>query len=476
MKTKDDVLAWIDENAPKFIEISDAIWDRPEAQHREFFASRIQADFLEKEGFKTTWEIGGLRTAFISEWGQGRPIIGFIGEYDALAGLSQKKQPTPEPVVPGEWGHGCGHNLLGTGGMASALAVKKWMEENGVPGTVRYYGCPAEENGSGKTFMARAGAFDDLDAAFNFHPHKLNFACMAKCVGVFDIRFRFHGRTAHAGGSPHLGRSALDAVELMNVGVNYLREHVGQYVRIHYAITHGGDLPNIVPAEAEVWYFVRALDPKEHMDVLNRVRKIAEGAAMMTETKVEEVFRSAASSVVSNQTLADLQYEAMEYIGPIDFTDEEKAYAQKINDQFPKETIESGWASSHLPREKWGQPLYGENFPSLDIGKVETGSTDMGDVGWITPVAMLNTACEASGAVGHSWAITATTGMSIGHKGMIHAVKIMALAAMDVISKPEILKKAQDEFKEVTGGTKYQCPIPDYVPAPRYDVPAEFAC
>ena len=475
MKTKDDVIAWINENGSRFTAISDAIWERPEPQHREFFASRTQADFLEKEGFWTKWDIGGLQTAFIAEWGKGRPIIGFIGEYDALAGLSQKRQPTPEPVEPGGWGHACGHNLLGTGGMAAALVVKKWMEENGVPGTVRYYGCPAEENSYGKTFMARAGAFDDLDAAFNFHPHILNFACMARCVGVYDVRFRFHGKTAHAGSSPHLGRSALDAVELMNVGVNYLREHVGKYVRIHYAITNGGALPNIVPDEAEVWYFVRDLDPKEHLDVLNRVRKVAQGAALMTETRVEEVFNSACSSVISNKTLADLQYEAMQYVGPIEFTDVEKAFAQTINDQIPKEVVESVLESINLPREKWGRSLYGENFPSLDMGKVETGSTDVGDVSWITPIAMLNTACEASGAVGHDWTITATVGMSIGHKGMLHAAKIMALAAMDVISNSEVLKKAQNEFQAQTGGRKYQCPIPADVPAPKYDIPAEFA-
>jgi aminobenzoyl-glutamate utilization protein B len=474
MKTKDDVIAWINENGPRFTLISDQIWERPEPQHREFFASRTQADFLEKEGFKTTWDIGGLQTAFISEWGQGKPIIGFLGEYDALAGLSQKRQPTPEPVEPGGWGHACGHNLLGTGGMAATLAVKKWMEANCIPGTVRYYGCPAEENSYGKAFMARGGAFDDLDAAFNFHPHILNFACMARCVGVFDVRFRFHGKTAHAGASPHLGRSALDAVELMNVGVNYLREHVGKYVRIHYAITNGGALPNIVPDEAEVWYFVRDLDPTEHLDVLNRVRKIAQGAAMMTETRVEEIFNSACSSVISNQTLADLQYAAMQYVGEIEFSEEEKRFAQTINDQIPKEIVEGVLQSVNLPREKWGQALYGDNFPSLDIGKVETGSTDVGDVSWITPIAMLNTACEASGAVGHDWTITATVGMSIGHKGMLHAAKIMALSAMDVFSKPELLKKAQDEFKEVTGGRKYRCPIPAEVPAPRYEAPPEF--
>ncbi|MEM5775145.1 MAG: peptidase dimerization domain-containing protein, partial [Anaerolineaceae bacterium] len=197
------------------------------------------------------------------------------------------------------------------------------------------YGCPAEEGGAAKAFMARAGVFDDLDAAFNYHPGSLNTPTKGSCVGVNHIHFRFHGRTAHAGGAPHLGRSALDAVELMNVGVNYLREHVPQYVRLHYAITHGGDLPNVVPAEAEVWYYVRAHKPEEMEDVTNRVRKIAEGAALMTETRMEELFDNSTSAILNNHTLADLQYENMKLVGPIRFTEEEYAYAQKINDAFP---------------------------------------------------------------------------------------------------------------------------------------------
>jgi len=255
IQSKQDVIQWLEENRQPFIAIADAIWANPETAWQEFKASKMQADFLQAEGFCITWDIAEINTAFIAEWGKGRPIIGFIGEYDALAGLSQKNQPTQEPVVPGGPGHGCGHNLLGTGGMAAAVAIKRWLEANAIPGTVRYYGCPAEERTSGKTFMARAGAFDDLDAAFNYHPDSLNMPDKGSAVGVYDLTFRFHGTSAHAGGSPHKGRSALDAVELMNVGVNYMREHITEKVRMHYAITHGGDVPNIVPAEAEVWYF-----------------------------------------------------------------------------------------------------------------------------------------------------------------------------------------------------------------------------
>ena len=303
MQTKQDVIGWLDENRSQFTKMSDKIWGFAETSHREFKSSKIQADFLAEHGFKITWEAGGLRTAFVAEWGQGKPVIGFAGEYDALEGLSQKNQPTQEALVKGAPGHACGHNLLGTGCLASAVAVRYWLEANGKIGTVRYYGCPSEENTYGKTFMARAGVFNDLDAAFNYHPGVVNMPSKGSAVGVNDIRFQFHGRASHAGGSPHLGRSALDAVELMNVGVNYLREHVTSNVRMHYAITHGGDLPNIVPPEAEVWYFLRALKPEELNEVTDRVRKIAQGAAMMTETTMTEEFRSACSAVLNNEYL-----------------------------------------------------------------------------------------------------------------------------------------------------------------------------
>jgi aminobenzoyl-glutamate utilization protein B len=470
VKTKADILTWLEDNQSRFTQISDAIWAKPEAGHREFFASKTQADFLKEQGFRISWAIGGLQTAFVAEWGSGRPLIGFAGEYDALENLSQKNQSSPEPIVPGGMGHGCGHNLLGTGCLAAATAMRHWLEAAGIPGTVRYYGCPSEENTYGKTFMARAGAFDDLDAAFTFHPAAVNFASKGSTVGVNDIRFHFHGRTAHAGGSPHLGRSALDAVELMNVGVNYLREHVTPDVRIHYVITHGGDLPNVVPAEAEVWYFIRAHLPHELDAVTERVRQIAQGAALMTETSVEERFISACSSVLNNQSLADLQYQAMQAVGPIQFTPEEKAYAEEINSQYPKEVLAHLFSSFKLPERLGGQSLLGENFPSLDESKIETYSTDVGDLSWITPVSLLNTACWACGAPGHSWGVVATGAMSIGHKGMMHASKVMALAAMVLYTEGERLAKIRQEFEAAIVRNPYHSPLPADLQPPYYDV------
>jgi len=473
---KEDILTWLDEHQRDFTRMADQIWEYAEISHREFKSSRLQAEYLESQGFKITWELANLRTAFVAEWGCNKPVLGFAGEFDALDGLSQKCQPVKEPLKAGAPGHGCGHNLLGTGCLAAAVAVKEWLQRTGTPGTVRYYGCPAEENTYGKTFMARAGVFNDLDAAFNYHPSYYNSPSKASMVGVFDIRFRFHGRAAHAGGSPHLGRSALDAVELMYIGVNYLREHVTSNVRMHYAITHGGDLPNIVPPEAEVWYFIRALEPEEHLEVLNRVRKIAEGAAMMTETTMEEIFRSACSRVINNHYLADLQYENMKLVGPIHFTDEELSFAHQINDAYPPENRTALFKMIKLSPE-WrlkvqayeGQDLIGDNFPSMDEENVETGSTDVGDLSQIAPISMLGTACFPVAASGHSWGIVASSGSSIGHKGMMHAAKIMALSAIDCYNDPVHLQKAREEFIRITKGKPYQSPLPAHVQPPRFD-------
>jgi len=470
---------WIEGNQSDFTEMSNSIWETPELAFKEFKASHLQADYLEKAGFTITWDLGGLNTAFMAEWGQGVPVLGFIGEYDALPGLSQKVQPTKEPVEEGAPGQGCGHNLLGTAAVASAAALKEWLQSTGKPGTVRYYGCPAEEKGSGKVYMARDGAFDDLDAAFNFHPASMNYAAKGSCVGVNAFYYRFFGRTAHAGGSPHEGRSALDAVELMNVGVNYLREHVKDDVRIHYIITDGGKAPNIVPEEAEVYYFIRAAKPDYLAEVTERVRKIAEGAAMMTETRVEVHFEDGCSPLLSNHYLADMQHTAMGRIGPIEFTPEEIEFAQTINDAF------LGTNSDYVDRaiEYYGlkpalaasldefrdQPLVGKNFISFDDGKVETGSTDVGDLSQIVPLSMLLTACFPTGVPGHSWGEVAASGMSIGHKGMLHAAKVMAIAASDLIMDPDHLVEVRQEFEVQTRGKTYDPPIPADRKPPRFE-------
>ncbi|MCE5207973.1 MAG: amidohydrolase [Chloroflexi bacterium] len=477
MQSKQDVINWIEFNREQFIALADAIWEKPEISMKEFFASKLQADYLEYKDFTIKWDLGGLNTAFVAEWGSGKPVIGFLGEYDALSNLSQSRNPFPDPLIPGEPGQGCGHNLLGVGGLAAAAAVKEWLKATGSTGTVRYYGCPGEENGDGKVFMARAGAFDDLDAAFNFHPSSINSASKGSTVGVKDVIFRFHGISSHAGSEPDLGRSALDAVELMNIGVNYLREHVTDKVRIHYTITHGGDLPNIVPSKAEVWYFIRAHKPEELEEVSERIFKIARGAAMMTETRLELIIQGGCSSVLSNHTLADLQYEAMQVVGPIRFTAEEYEFARKIRGHFSQKDLDESLQKYFLP--KYPQPyetlkdksLAAENYPAMDEGEIGTGSTDVGDVSQITPLSMLDTTCEPLAAPGHSWATVAASGSSIGHKGMLHAAKIMALAAIDCYSDPVHLQKARAEFIRSTNRQPYQCPIPDYVNPRQYENP-----
>jgi len=473
------VINWLDENQSRFIEMANQIWRSPELAWKEFKASRLQANFLEDEDFSITWNVGDMNTAFVAEWGEGKPILGFIGEYDALPGLSQKNQPTKEAIEVGAPGHGCGHNLLGTGAVASAVAVQKWLQSNGKSGTVRYYGCPAEEKGSGKVFMAQAGAFDDLDAALNFHPGSSNGTSKGGAVGVKAIYYRFFGRSAHAGGSPHEGRSALDAVELMNVGVNYLREHVKDDVRMHYIITEGGKAPNIVPEEAEVYYFIRAAKPDYLAEVVERVRKVAEGAAMMTETTVEVRSEDGCSALLNNHYLADLQYQAMQLIGPLTFTQDEIDFAQTINDAFPgtnSDYVDDAIEYYKPPPEIVAvldeyrdQPLWGRNFPALDEGIVATGSTDVGDLSQIVPVSMLRTTCFPSGCPGHSWANVATSGMSIGHKGMMHAAKIMAVTAVELYSTPNHLVKIRQEFEQKTGGKPYASPIPEDVKPPRYE-------
>ena len=473
---KAQMATWLEEHMKDFTVISDAIWDQPELGYKEFLASKLQMDFMKDQGFTITHDVAGMNTAFVAEWGEGKPIFGFAGEFDALPGLSQKPQPTPDPVEEGAPGHGCGHNLLGVGCMAAAVGLKKWLQANAKSGTVRYYGCPAEEGGAGKTFMARAGLFNDLDLAFNYHPMSMNTAGKGSCVGVNHVRFAFHGKTAHAGGSPWEGRSALDAVELMNVGVNYLREHVTKDVRMHYVITNGGKAPNIVPDEAEVWYYVRAHDPKNLNEVTDRVRDVARGAALMTSTEVEEIFESATSSTLPNFHLADLHTETMMALGPITYTQDELDYAATINESLDydyedlRKMIDRVKLSPEMKEKAQtlvGLPVIGEPLPPVDEGEIGGGSTDVGDLSRVVPCCELRTTCWAIGVPGHSWAVTATGKHSIGHKGMLYAAKVMASVAVECIEHPEHIEKAWKEFHE-RQPEGYQCPIPEGIDPPRY--------
>ena len=471
MRTKQDIADWLDEHERRFTRMSDEIWDNPELQFLEFKASKLQADFLAAQGFRVTWDIGGLSTAFSAEWGTGKPVIAFAGEYDALPGLSQKDQNQPDPISAGTPGHGCGHNLLGAGCLAAAVALKEWLQSSGQAGTIRYYGCPAEEGGSGKVFMGRAGAFDDLDATFNWHPWYINSAMKGSLLSVNRYYFRFHGKTAHAAADPHSGRSALDALELMNIGVNYLREHVTDDVRLHYAILSGGLAPNVVPDYAESYYYVRAIEPDTLEDVSQRVIRIAKGAAMMTDTQVDVVYKSGSTRVLSNEVLADLQYKIMRELGGIDFSAEEQAYAAAINQRFGDANVKTLVNRYGVDPQTAEQALIGDVYPSRDKDFVSPGSSDMGDMSWYAPCSMLQTATWSSRAAAHSWGVVATGRTSIGHKGMMYAAKVMALAAAELIISPEILERAQAEFRAVVERNPYQCPIPDDVPAPSHDHP-----
>ena len=347
-----DVAEWIDERQERYIQMSDEIWNFAEIALAETKSCALQAEFLEGEGFTITRDIGNLPTAFMAEWGSRSPVIGFLGEYDALPTLSQKAEPDQSPVVGGAPGHGCGHNLLGTASLAAAHALKAWLEMTGREGTVRYYGCPAEEIGAGKVFMAQAGAFDDLDACFTWHPGATNTAWAGSSLAIDHIKFRFFGKTAHAAASPELGRSALDAVELTNIGVNYLREHVMESARIHYVITNGGGQPNVVPEEAEVWYYVRAPERADLEPITAWVRKIARGAEMMTETRLEEHDFHGLHNYLPNQVLTNLMVDVMNEIEPLEFTDEEQAFASQVLEGYPEATRRASVRSLQLPKTR----------------------------------------------------------------------------------------------------------------------------
>ncbi len=460
--THADVIEWLEERQGRFIQMANTIWEHPEVALAEVRACRLQREDLTADGFTITDSIGDLPTAFLAEWssGTGGPIIGFLGEYDALPSLSQEREPSQHPIVADGPGHGCGHNLLGTAALAAASVVKAWLQATGTAGTVRYYGCPAEETCEGKVFMARAGAFDDLDLAITWHPNSTNTVWAGSSLAVNNVKFQFYGRTAHAASNPETGRSSLDAVELMNVGVNYLREHVIDAARIHYVITKGGGAPNVVPDDAEVWYFIRAPERWQVEELTERVRKVAQGAALMTETRLEEHFISGAYNMLTNRVLSDQLMSALDQLGPLDFTDEEVDYAREIASEFPEGLRRGVLASDNLPESLMSEGLSGAVWPIRDAGKVLPGSTDVSDVSWITPTSQVTTACWPLAIPGHSWAITATAGVSIGHKGMIHAAKAMAMTAADFYLDPELRAKARAEFAASTAGRPYQCPIP----------------
>lgn len=457
-----DVISFLDQKAQELFQISDAIWDYAELGFKEYKSSKIQADYLEQNGFSVERGVGGIPTAFVAQWGEGRPYIGFLGEYDALAGISQEVLPERKARVEGAPGHGCGHNLLGTAALGAALAVKEALAQMKVPGTVRYYGCPAEELLAGKVYMARAGLFDDLDVAITWHPGSLNTVRLGTGTAMNSARFRFSGKTAHAAGDPHNGRSALDAVELMNVGANYLREHVINQARIHYVITNGGGQPNVVPADAEVWYYVRAPHRNQVEEIYDRLVDVAKGAALMTGTTFEIKFLTGCYEVLINDVLADVMWRSLQKVGAPKFDEKDMEFAKKLSETFDKSVVDNLRKNPPFTEheELKTQILNTTLVPPHGKGRSGGGSTDVGDVSWIVPTVQMSAATVPIGCPGHSWQNVASSGSSIGRKGMLVAAKTMALCALDLIEHPEEIKKAKDEFNEKTKDSPYKCPFP----------------
>ncbi|MDO4800123.1 MAG: amidohydrolase [Bacillota bacterium] len=449
------ILAKLDEIRSELEQMSIDFWENPEIAFEEIHASNTLREYLKKNGF-TIREIPNNPTSFVAEYGSGRPILGITGEYDALPKQSQKRAPKHEPDKTSEdAGHGCGHNLLGVAGAGAAVALRDIYDREGLTGTLRFYGCAAEETLAGKGMMAREGVFDDLDACLTWHPSFLNSLWNCSFLAMNSLKFRFKGIPAHAAAAPEAGRSALDAVELMNVGANFMREHVTDPVRIHYTITNGGGLPNTVPADAEVWYYVRAPKRTEVRETTARLVKIAQGAALMTETEMSYELLAGCYDVIPNQVLGELMVKNMKEIGGTEFDEADYAYADQFTAQLSESARRSVMNTYFAPGGVEQRSLSDQVILTEDRGKVMPGSTDVGDVSYITPLAQITAACWPVGVVAHAWMATACTGTSIGMKGMFFAARTLALSIYDLFKNPDILADARKEFKEIRGDEKY---------------------
>ncbi|MHB9291870.1 putative aminobenzoyl-glutamate utilization protein B [Hollandina sp. SP2] len=458
--------------------ISDAIWDYAETAFEEYQSAAILKETLARQGFEVEDKIGGIDTAFCASYGSGKPVIGILAEYDALSGLSQKALSLTEEARGGKDdngnGHGCGHNLFGAGSLGAALGVKEYLGSNNIPGTIKLFGCPGEEGGSGKAFMAREGVFKGLDVAFAWHPMAVNAIMELKFLANYQILYKFRGKAAHAAAAPHLGRSALDAVELMNVGVNFLREHVIPETRIHYAITHtGGFSPNVVQARGEVLYLIRSPQLPQVEEIYQRVNKIAQGAALMTETDVEIEFIKACANIIPNKVLGRVLYDNFTAQELPHYTEEELAYAAALTKNSLK--TPGAEAAMFLPAmgkdvAEYTKRLAGKKLCDLILPfydetpePVFPGSSDVGDVSWNVPTAQIAVASYALGTAEHSWQLVSQTRSSLGHKGLILAAKVLARACVDVLEHPELAEKAKAEWEQRLEGHPYCSAIPPEV-------------
>ncbi|WP_342627108.1 amidohydrolase [Nguyenibacter vanlangensis] len=456
----------VDAGSQRFTALSDAVWEAPELNYKEYRSVALHKRRLEEEGFRVTVDVGGLPTAIMAESGEGGPVIAFLGEYDALPGLSQQAGATERMPLSGDGnGHGCGHNLLGAGAALAANAIREWLATTGTPGRVRYYGCPAEEGGAGKGFMVREGVFDDVDIAISWHPFWIAGVAPAASLASQRIDFTFVGRAAHAAAAPFLGRSALDAAELMNIGANYLREHMLPTSRIHYAyVDAGGTAPNVVQSRAVLAYSVRAMELDEMLKLAGRVRRIAEGAAMMTETTMSSRVISGMAELLPNRPLEQAMQRCLERLGPPRFSEADRAVAREMRKTFSEGELQTA-RRLLAPLVRGSEELVVCDVvpPLLPEGQSPggmMGSTDVGDVSWQVPTVQALGATCAIGTALHSWQMVAQGKSSLAHTGMIHVAKLMAATAIEVLTQPGLLDAARSALADKLRRASYVCPIP----------------
>ncbi|MFT9375691.1 amidohydrolase [Komagataeibacter saccharivorans] len=456
MRNLEDIGTHVDALAPAAIALGDAVWDTPELCYEERRSCELHTAMLHEQGFTVTPHVAGIPTAVMGESGTAGPVIAFLGEYDALPGLAAQAGIC-RPVTTSANGHGCGHNLLGAASLLAAAAVARWLRASGMPGRVRYYGCPAEEGGAGKGFMVRAGAFKDVDAAISWHPTAFCGVLPPSSLANMRMDFTFSGRSAHAAASPHLGRSALDAVELMNVGVNYLREHMLPTSRIHYAyVDAGGSAPNVVQSRAVVRYSVRTEALADLSPLTERVKQVAEGAALMTGTTVTSHVTAGVANLLPCPPLEKILHESFMEIGPPRFSEADNVFAREIQATLSSDEIDA--AFRQIGRRHRDIALTDFILPSDGIFSL--GSTDVGDVSWTVPTVQALGATCAIGTPLHSWQMTAQGKSSIAHTGMIHVARAMALTATQLFLSPELLAQACEDHAARLAEQPYTCPIP----------------
>ena len=446
---KNAVISSVEKHQKELITLSDQIWGFAEIAMRETKSSKVLADYAEAQGFKVTRGVAAIPTAFIAEFGSGKPIIGVLGEFDALPGLSQKAQPTKEALANGAPGHGCGHNMFGAGSLGAALAIKELMAAGKLKGTIRFYGTPAEEDLAGKVYMARAGLFNDLDVCLDWHPDYENKANMQSSQAVSDYSVSFKGKSAHAAADPWNGRSALDAAELFNIGINFLREHVKPSVRMHYVYTKAGKVPNVIPDEAAVWLWIRDSKRSGVAEVSERMKDIAKGAALMAGVEYDIKLNSGLYEILINETGAKALQSNMNLVGPITYTPDELAFADKIMKEYGLEA--KGISGTIKP---------------LEITKpfADNGSTDVGDVSYIVPEISLLATTAPYEAPWHSWVVVACGGMSIGHKGMLFSSKALGTTMVDLFENEKLRADIKEEFLKRKGKEVWKAMLPDAPP------------